>query len=289
MLRTTVWLAVVALQLMGVAHANAGIIVSSFGTAGQGGSVNGQTFFFGTGGNVYEVDSFLNISGSDLNGATIGTSAQLSVDPLPVGLAFNFSRSLSGDTTDLTLTYRFTNNTGGVLKDVQFFSFLDPEIDVPINDYYNETGTVVGSPGTGADDADPDSWEIDEPGYVFGDIFTNLLLGSLDNFNNVPAAFPDDVSFALGFRLGDLQPLDEATINILLSDDGDSLGSFALRHADTDPASLDTFTMSGQSFITSNAAVPEPGTFTVSFVLLGCAALSSWRTRRRTSSSKQAV
>jgi hypothetical protein len=49
-----------------------------------------------------------------------------------------------------------------------------------------------------------DSWEIDEPGYLFGDIYLNLLDGTLDNTNAVPIGLEDDVSLALGFDLGEL-------------------------------------------------------------------------------------
>ncbi len=112
---------------------SAGIFSTPFVPGGQGGSINGQILSFGSGGEVFELDAFVNITGLDLNGASLGTSAQLSTDPLPAGLAFSFSTSLSPDTTDLTLTYTLTNNSAGTFNDVSFFSFVDAEIDVPIN------------------------------------------------------------------------------------------------------------------------------------------------------------
>lgn len=237
--------------------ARAAIFFTPFGPNGEGGMVNGQFLAFGSGGEVFELDAFLSIAGMDLNGTAFGTSAQLSVDPLPAGLEYAFSASLSADATDLTLRYEFTNNTGGTLADVWFFSFVDAEIDVAINDFFNEAGFQLGAPGTGPGDPDADAWEIDEPGFVFGDIFSNLLLGALDNTNSVPLASPEDVSMALGFSLGDLLPNHIATIDILLSDDGDVLGSLALQHFDTDSGSFDTLTLSG---IASLALVPEPNT-----------------------------
>ena len=39
-----------------------------------------------------------------------------------------------------------------------------------------------------------------EPGFLFGDIYTNVINGTLDNTNGVPSALPDDVSFALGHQ-----------------------------------------------------------------------------------------
>ncbi len=255
--------------------ASAAIFFTPFGASGEGGTVNGQVLAFGSGGEVFELDAFLNISGTDLNGATLGTSAQLSVDPLPAGLAYTFSTELSLDATDLTLRYEFTNNTGGTLLDVWFFSFVDAEIDVAINDYFNEAGFQFGSPGTGPGDRDADAWEIDEPGYVLGDIFGNLLDGSLDSTNSVPAALPDDVSLGLGFSLGDLPPGAMGTISVLLSEDGDVEGSLALQHFDTDAASFDSLTVSG-----SVVFVPEPTTC----LLLSVAAfllLAKSSTRRR--------
>jgi hypothetical protein len=245
-------------------QASAAIFTTPFGPNGEGGSLNGQVLFFGSGGEVFELDSFLGIAGSDLNGALAGTSAQLSVHDLPFGLDFQFSTSNSPDGSDLTLTYRFANQTGAALSGVWFGFFVDAEIEVPINDYFNEAGFVVGSPGIGPSDAAPDSWEIDEPGYVFGDIFSNLLNADLDNTNAVPFAAPDDVAMALGFSLGGLPPNHIATIRILLSDDGENLGGLTLQHFDADPESTDFLTVSGTAQV---EAIPELG----SMVLLAVA------------------
>jgi len=142
------------------------ITYDPFGPNGEGGSINGQNFTLVPGGAVFELDAFLNIAGQDLNGGAFGTSAQMSLDPLPVGLNYSFSSALSPDTTDLTLTYSFLNNTGASLSGVQFFSFLDAEIDEPINTFFNEFGGMSGTAGAGSVDSDPDSWEIDEPGLL---------------------------------------------------------------------------------------------------------------------------
>ena len=228
---------------------SAEIAFTPFGPNGEGGYVNGQIFTVGAGGSVAELDAFLNVGGVDLNGSALGTSAQLSIDPLPSGLQYTFSAALSPDESDIMLTYTFFNGTGEKLSDVIFFSFFDADIDEPINSYVNEFGEVIGSPGEGATDGDPDSWEIDEPGFVFGDIFDNLLLGSLDNSNALPEGSPDDVSMALGFQftIGTLNPSDTATVTIFISEDGDFLGSFALVQRDTD--SETTITLSGQAAV----------------------------------------
>ena len=81
------------------------------------------------------------------------------------------------------------------------------EIDEPINTFFNEYGAFVSlalPPGAPAGATAASSWEIDEPGFSFGDIFTHLQHGALDNSNGVPSTAPDDVSLALGFSVGTL-------------------------------------------------------------------------------------
>jgi hypothetical protein len=74
-----------------------------------------------------------------------------------------------------------------------FFVFFDHEIDESVDTFFNEYGSQHGVVPAGL------SWEIDEPGYVFGDIHANFLAGTLDNSNGVPVGAPDDVSVALGW------------------------------------------------------------------------------------------
>jgi hypothetical protein len=88
------------------------------------------------------------------------------------------------------------------------------------------------------------------------------LLGSLDNTNAISISSPDDVSMALGFNLGTLNPLDTAVIDIFISEDGDALGSLSLIHKDIAESLNTVITMSGQSNI---SPVPEPATI----ILLG--------------------
>lgn len=254
--------------------AQAAILFTPFGPNGEGGSANGQVLSFGSGGEVFELDAFVNIAGFDLNGGASGTSAQLSVNPLPAGTSLGFGVALSPDQSDLTLTYTLANNSGMTLPAVWFGFFVDAEIDVAINDYFNEAADQFGTIGAGAGDSVPDQWEADEPGYVFGNVFSNLLTGALDNTNAVPNVSPDDVSLAIGFSLGDLPPSAIATIVILLSDDGDLLGSFALQHFDSDPQSFDALTLSGAASV----LVPEPSTS--SLIIFGLAVFVI-RTARR--------
>ncbi len=72
-------------------------------------------------------------------------------------------------------------------------AFVNVEIDQVVNTYFNEYGAQSGNANPGL------TWEIDEPGYFFGDIWTNFKGVGLDNTNAVPSTAPEDVSMALGW------------------------------------------------------------------------------------------
>ncbi|MFZ5764433.1 MAG: PEP-CTERM sorting domain-containing protein [Thermodesulfobacteriota bacterium] len=130
-----------------------------------------------------------------------------------------------------------------------FLAFFDLEIDEADNTYFNEYGAAHGSTAAGQ------SWEIDEPGYLFGDIYDNLLAGSLDNSNGVPVGLPDDVSFALGwdFTLG---VGETATIVLNLTNAAPQAGFFL---SQTDPDSDESVYFSS-TLRTSGEPIPEPAT-----------------------------
>ncbi len=89
------------------------------------------------------------------------------------GIAVNFSSNFDSDGIG-ELIWSFTNNLDFTLEDTQLFVFIDAEIDEPSNTYFNESGALESVTGQGSSDNLADSWEIDEPGYLFGDIFDNL-------------------------------------------------------------------------------------------------------------------
>lgn len=171
------------------------------------------------------------------------------------GVTTTFTQNLDADNMG-TVNWTFTNNTGAALDDTWFFVFLDAEIDQAINTFFNESGEMLSVTGTGAADIFADSWEIDEPGYVFGDIYDNLLAGVLDNSNNVAAGTEDDVSLALGFNLGFLGVGQTVIVDMF----ADRLLRDGLCHADDDSA--DAFCWNGTATVMplEPVDVPEPGT-----------------------------
>ena len=139
-----------------------------------------------------------------------------------------------------------------------FDAFFDHEIDEEINTFFNEVGSASAAPSA---PAAGQSWEIDEPGFVFGDIYDNMLASTLDNANAVPAGLEDDVSMALGwdFTLADGEL---ATIMLMLGiidpgidDQGLDTGLFRLKH--TDPDSGPSFYLSSTLGI-SLSPIPVP-------------------------------
>ena len=200
------------------------------------------SFQIGSGGFVEEIDAFLAGPGDAL-------AAQLSQQPPPAGLALAFSSALSADTTELSLVYDVTNTTAAPIAGITFLSFFDAEIDESLNTFFNEYAETAGALAAGQ------GYEIDEPGFAFGDIIANARAASLDGTNAVPIGAPEDVSMALSFVIGLLNPGQTARFEILVSEDGDALGTFAIHQHDVDPRSSTVITYSGAASI-----VPEPGT-----------------------------
>ena len=152
-------------------------------------------------------------------------------------------------------TLTWTTSSAGTHN---FIGFFDHEIDEAINTFFNEYGDTVNTPDV------VQSWEIDEPGYVFGDIYANLLAGSLDNTNGVPQPTPDDVSWAMGWDFS-LVAGETATISLILSGTAPSSGFYLTQ---TDPDSNETIYYSS-SLETVPSSIPDAATV----FLLGSAGL----------------
>ena len=108
-----------------------------------------------------------------------------------------------------TVGVTYTNSGATAMAGVRLVAFVDLDIDRVANGFANEYGAFISlatPPGAPAGAIAANAWEIDEPGFLFGNILTNAAAGTLDNFNAIPNGAPDDVSFALQFPVGDLAP-----------------------------------------------------------------------------------
>lgn len=151
----------------------------------------------------------------------------------------------------------------------QLGAFVDHEIDEAINTFFNEFGAAVGTAASGQ------SWEIDEPGYVFGDIYANFTAGTLDNANAVPAGSPDDVSMALGWNFS-LLSSETATVRFVVTETAPASG-FYLQQTDPD-SDVSIFFTSTLTIRDSGQDIPEPTG--LALLALGLAALRVTRRRK---------
>ena len=153
--------------------------------------------------------------------------------------------------------------------------FVDLEIDEVANTFFNEYGDTNGTPGASQ------TWEIDEPGYVFGDIYDNFVLGTLDNSNAIPSGLPDDVSMALGYENFSLAAGETASISFLISETA-PLSGFYLSQIDPDSDAAVYFSSSFRIGGGQEPVIPEPGTLVL--MLTGLAltgGIAAKRSRKR--------
>lgn len=166
-------------------------------------------------------------------------------------------------TNDLgTLTY--TTSVAGAHS---FLAFFDYEIDEATTTFFNEYGATFNSPEA------TQSWEIDEPGYVFGDIYDNFENNTLDNTNAITSAAPDDVSWAMGWDFN-LAAGEKATISLVFTDLA-PLSPFVLKQ--TDDVTGESIYFYSTLEIRGDGVIPEPGTF----LLLGTGLLGLTAVGRR--------
>ncbi len=108
-----------------------------------------------------------------------------------------------------TFGWDFNAPPANTLQNARLVVFLDAELDHATTTFFNEYSALVNfalPPGALPGDVAASKWEIDEPGFLFGNLAQHLTNGALDQTNSVPANVPDDVSLALGFQLGTLPP-----------------------------------------------------------------------------------
>ena len=194
-------------------------------------------------------------------------------DPIPSGVDTSGFDAVAGlGTISVTVNGMNDHFTG---------AFFDHEIDEVVNGFFNEVGQDVGTPASGQ------SWEIDEPGFGNGDIFSNFTnsgptLGSkLDNTigSSVlgPTIFPDDVAMALGWTFS-LADDEMAILDFVVSSTIPT--SFYLAHSD--PESLETIYLSSTIDIrntTSSNPIPEPST--ILLVAMGIIGLGLFNSRNK--------
>jgi hypothetical protein len=262
--RTTILAMITVLGLLDPMSARGDFLINgSFGPNGDVGFITSPpnlSITFGDGqGSIYQMDGFVNVPGKDL-GSGPGQSADLA-NGAPTGLGYTFNASLA-TAQQLVLSYQFVNNTGAALNNFQFLYFLDA-----INGPNFNTGSAAVTGALGL--LNPTSYQVGDPSL--SSIFTNLMNGTLSNTNDFASPNQGDVSAALGFTLPTLGIGQTATYNVLLSDDGSSLGGFKITQ--TNPSyPNNVLTISG-------VLVPEPSSLIL--VTLGTLAGVGYKFRRR--------
>jgi hypothetical protein len=149
-------------------------------------------------------------------------------------------------------------------------SFFDIEMSQDVNTYFNEIATISGTPDSRL------TWEVDEPGYLFGNIYDNFAGGSFDNSIFDGADIADDVSVGLGWDFT-LTAGQTATLTYNI---GDLIpaGGFFISHIDPESGENAYFT-SNLTISGGPVGVPEPAT--AGFVLFGSLLLSLFAAKRR--------
>lgn len=191
----------------------------------------------------------------------ISTSANASITLFDYGFNIDGTVSLLGDAVPTAVDISGFDDLIGLgtievtitgTGSHSFDAFFDHEIDEIINSNFNEVGSSSGLAAAGQ------SWEIDEPGFINGDIFLNFEDSTLDNGIGTSVsgdtAFPDDVSMAMGWdftlALGE-------TATIMMALGTVTPAGFYLQHSDPD-SNKSIFLSSRLDILPSISPIPVP-------------------------------
>ncbi len=181
-------------------------------------------------------------------------------------------------------SWQIENTTASTWVDLRVLFFWDgawqeDEQDLVSNEYaeFLGLGLPVGAP-LGA--IAPSDWEIDEPEYVFGDIYSNAsVFGELDNTNAVPSTAPDDVSLAYRWTIASLAPGESFRVTV------QHLTAATLGIAHFDPGWATEVYVNAYMEVQTNPEppvgpeVPEPST--MAMVAIGFAGIAVAMRRRK--------
>ena len=166
------------------------------------------------------------------------------------------------------------------------YLFLDLELSLLQNTFFNETGGVGGNAKPAAL-----SYEIDEPGYADapdgpGDIYSNFGVNALDNAvfkvgaSTLPQ--PNDVSVAFGWDFS-LLAGEVAYISYLVTKDLQAVGTrFYLTHSDPDSDEV-LYIATGIDIRQGggDVVVPETNTVVGASALAALVGFGAWRRRQQ--------
>jgi hypothetical protein len=155
--------------------------------------------------------------------------------------------------------------TGAGSHAVSAFWDLDLYDELAGSGLFDDEGSAVGAAPAGL------SWEVDEPGYAFGDIYDHFTAQTLDN---TAYAGPEDISTALSWDFV-LNAGETAYLAFVASTVIPSSGFYLLH---TDPITQQQVAFySSLDIEGGQAPIPEPGTL----LLFGTGALAGIRRLRR--------